>query len=262
MEDRLVPGRFIDYMSSVADGEIDPVVGTYPGIENARWFDSARFPICRELEQRFQAIAKEIADLPGEVFFPDSERDAVPRRGNWETLTVYAMGHRYEEAARLLPTTVGLIENFGGVTTMGGGAFVSRLPPGASIESHRGPTNTRVRCHLGIDIPSGDCGIEVGGEVRGWTEGRCLMLNDHLPHRVWNHTDEERVVLVLDVWHPELTAVERTLLEGLHVYSSVQAEPITKWLADFRSVRLPPTVDINAPSSSSGPMTSKQVARG
>jgi aspartyl/asparaginyl beta-hydroxylase (cupin superfamily) len=54
-------------------------------------------------------------------------------------------------------------------------------------DGHREPsraTNTRVRCHLGIQIPSGDCGIEVGGERGTWQTRACLVLNDHLEHSV------------------------------------------------------------------------------
>jgi len=241
MGDQMVAGRFIDYMSSVADGEIDPVMGTYPGIESPRWFDPSRFPVCAELEKRFNMIVDELREISAEAFFPESETDAVPRQGDWRILPVYAMGHRYEHTARSLPTIVDIVENLGGITTLGGAVFVSRLPAGASVGSHRGPTNTRVRCHLGVQIPSGDCGIEVDGERRVWDEGQCLMLNDHLVHSVWNNTEKERIVLVLDVWHPDLTATERKLLAGLHVYASVQAGAISKWRADFRNVRASPS---------------------
>jgi aspartate beta-hydroxylase len=240
MSFQLVAGRFVDYMSSVADGEIDPVMGTYPGIENPRWFDPSHFPVCAELEKRFNTVADEFREISAEAFFPDSERDAVPRYGDWRILPVYAMGHKYGGTARFLPTIVDIVENLGAMTTLGGAVFVSRLPAGASVGSHRGPTNTRARCHLGLKIPSGDCGIEVDGERRVWTEGQCLMLNDHLTHRVWNNTEEERIVLVLDVWHPDLTATERKLLAGLHVYASVQACAISKWQADFRDMRATP----------------------
>lgn len=237
--DQLIPERFVEYMSSVADQKIDPVMGTYPGVDNSPWFDS-QFPVCAELEARYTTIVDELRRIPAEAFFPESEKDAVPRQGDWRILSLFAMGQRHEEPARLLPTVVDIIKNFDGMTTLGGAAFVSRLPAGAKVEPHRGPTNTRLRCHLGIKIPDGDCGIEVGGERRVWTQGKCLMLNDHLTHSVWNNTDEERIVLVLDVWHPDLTPVERKLLAGLHVYAAVQADAISTWQAAFRDVRATP----------------------
>jgi len=47
------------------------------------------------------------------------------------------------------------------------------------IESHRGPTNIRVRCHLGVKVPDGDCAIRMGEEIRRWKEGKCLVFDDY-----------------------------------------------------------------------------------
>jgi aspartyl/asparaginyl beta-hydroxylase (cupin superfamily) len=91
------------------------------------------------------------------------------------------------------------------------------------IEPHTGPTNMRLRCHLGINIPAGDCGLKVGGETRHWQEGRCLVFDDALRHESWNDTDQPRIVLIVDVWHPDLTPSEITYLEGLHRFASYQA---------------------------------------
>lgn len=55
------------------------------------------------------------------------------------------------------------------------------------------------------------------------------MLNDHLEHSAWNRTTTERIVLVIDVWHPDLTEIEKTLLSGLHVYADVQSQAISTW---------------------------------
>jgi aspartyl/asparaginyl beta-hydroxylase (cupin superfamily) len=48
-------------------------------------------------------------------------------------------------------------------------------------------------------------------------------------HNVWNRTEADRIVLIVDVWHPDLTAEERTLLTGLHVYADVQSQAISTW---------------------------------
>jgi aspartyl/asparaginyl beta-hydroxylase (cupin superfamily) len=68
---------------------------------------------------------------------------------------------------------------------------------------HCGPTNARLRLHLGLVVPDG-CSIRVGDEVRSWVEGRCLLFDDSFEHEVWNDADEERLVLIVDVWHPDL----------------------------------------------------------
>ena len=35
------------------------------------------------------------------------------------------------------------------------------------------------------------------------------MFDDTIEHEAWNDSDELRVVLIFDVWAPELSAVER-----------------------------------------------------
>ena len=51
--------------------------------------------------------------------------------------------------------------------------------------------------------------IRVGSEVREWEEGRVLILDDSFEHEAWNPADEARIVLLVDVWHPELREDER-----------------------------------------------------
>jgi aspartyl/asparaginyl beta-hydroxylase (cupin superfamily) len=81
----------------------------------------------------------------------------------------------------------------------------------------------RLRCHLGIKVPHGDCGLKVGGETRHWQEGQCLVFDDSLQHEAWNHIAQPRIVLIVDLWHPDLTPAEISYLEGLHRFASYQA---------------------------------------
>jgi aspartate beta-hydroxylase len=219
--------RFANYLSSIASGVTDPVMGTYPDIDNSRWYDPRHFSMCVALEENFAEIKREILALPSRIFYPESEQ--VPTSGEWTIFPLLVMAQENSANAALLPVTMDIAVSHGAIQTITGAIFVSRLQPGTVIASHRGPTNTRIRCHLAIQIPSGDCGIEVGGERRTWHEGACLMLNDHLEHSVWNRTETARIVLVVDVWHPDLTEVEKTLLTGLHVYGDVQSRAITTW---------------------------------
>ena len=48
------------------------------------------------------------------------------------------------------------------------------------------------------------------GEARAWVAGRVTILDDSFEHEVFNDADDEhRVILLIDVWHPELTPAER-----------------------------------------------------
>mmetsp|Transcript_18007 Transcript_18007/g.25235 ORF Transcript_18007/g.25235 Transcript_18007/m.25235 type:complete len:100 (+) Transcript_18007:680-979(+) len=39
--------------------------------------------------------------------------------------------------------------------------------------------------------------------------GKVLILDDSFDHEVWNESQEERVVLLLDIWHPYLSPEDR-----------------------------------------------------
>lgn len=55
-----------------------------------------------------------------------------------------------------------------------GSAYFSLLRPHTRLAAHCGPTNARLRAHLGLVVPPGDCEIIVGGEARCWAEGKVL----------------------------------------------------------------------------------------
>ncbi len=99
-------------------------------------------------------------------------------------------------------------------TRPSGLAYFSRLGPDSRASRHRGPTNVRLRCHLGIDLPDSECGITVDGVSYSWKNGRRLGFDDSLPHEAWNDSIRERLVLIVDLWHPDRTDDEVRLLEG------------------------------------------------
>jgi aspartyl/asparaginyl beta-hydroxylase (cupin superfamily) len=90
----------------------------------------------------------------------------------------------------------------------------SLLRPGVRIPPHTGYTNARLICHLPLIVPEG-CGLRVGNEVRAWTTGETLIFDDSIEHEAWNSSDRLRVVLLFDIWRPELTEEERKLVATL-----------------------------------------------
>ena len=115
------------------------------------------------------------------------EGEAIPRTGAWDVRFFYDRGRRNDEVCRACPVTAFGIDNYEAVRTHAGLSYVSRLKAGSRVAPHRGPTNLRLRCHLGIQVPAGDCGLHVGDEVQRWTEGRCLVFNDYSEHEAWNN---------------------------------------------------------------------------
>jgi aspartyl/asparaginyl beta-hydroxylase (cupin superfamily) len=49
----------------------------------------------------------------------------------------------------------------------------------------------------------------VGNETRYWETGKLMVFDDSVEHEAMNPTDQLRVVLLFDIWKPELDAAER-----------------------------------------------------
>ena len=84
---------------------------------------------------------------------------------------------------------------------------------GTHLTPHTSIDNLRARCHLGLVIPE-DCELIVGGEPRRWQEGRAFCFDDSFTHETWNRSDQRRIVLIVDVWHPDLSDIEVRALDA------------------------------------------------
>ena len=51
--------------------------------------------------------------------------------------------------------------------------------------------------------------MRVGSETRPWREGKVTVLDDSFEHEVWHRGAAPRVVLLVDVWHPQLSEADR-----------------------------------------------------
>ena len=49
-----------------------------------------------------------------------------------------------------------------------------------------------------------------------WLEGKVLTLDTSFVHSTKNDSPEDRYVLIIDFWHPELTEIERKCLEFVY----------------------------------------------
>ena len=89
--------------------------------------------------------------------------------------------------------------------------------------------------HLGLDIPP-DCHITVGDETRYWKDGQVTMFDTSIFHDAVNDSDEYRYILMLRVWHPELTDTERAalqfLFDVLDVPDLVSDDPVAVFAAE------------------------------
>ncbi|MDI1297270.1 MAG: aspartyl/asparaginyl beta-hydroxylase domain-containing protein [bacterium] len=93
-------------------------------------------------------------------------------------------------------------------------ALWSLLKPGTHIAAHHGMLNTRLICHLPL-VVSDDCALRVGAQTRAWEPGKMLIFDDSIEHEAWNRGRETRVVLLFEIWRPEIAFEEREALARL-----------------------------------------------
>uniref|UniRef100_A0A3Q0SQL3 Aspartyl/asparaginy/proline hydroxylase domain-containing protein n=1 Tax=Amphilophus citrinellus TaxID=61819 RepID=A0A3Q0SQL3_AMPCI len=91
----------------------------------------------------------------------------------------------------------------------------SVMQPGTHVWPHTGPTNCRLRMHLGLVIPKHGCKIRCTNDTREWEEGKVLIFDDSFEHEVWQEADSYRLIFIVDVWHPELTQYQRQTLSPI-----------------------------------------------
>jgi aspartyl/asparaginyl beta-hydroxylase (cupin superfamily) len=210
----------------------NPRYPCFPGLQYQPWHDVTTCPGAMQLQSHFQTIQQEALALAAPHFLTyipkafglkqklasylralgllanKANRAALPN-GGWTLYTLYYMGIAMEAWLQQCPRTFQIINSLPRLCTAypWGDALFSMLAPGAYLPPHCSVDSLRVRCHLGISIPEG-CGIRVGEGSRQWQQGQCLLFEDGFQHEVWNHSTTNRLVLIVDFWHPDLTELE------------------------------------------------------
>ncbi|KUF64863.1 Aspartyl/asparaginyl beta-hydroxylase [Phytophthora nicotianae] len=133
--------------------------------------------------------------------------------GDWNVLYLFLHNVNFQANRQMCPKIAAIIESIDGHYDH---AFYSALAPRTHIKKHHGPTNKKLRCHLPLVVPEGKCRLRVGDEVVYMQEGKCFVFDDSFEHEAWNDDDtRSRIVLIIDVWHPDLSVQERKFLSFL-----------------------------------------------
>ncbi len=141
----------------------------------------------------------------------------------WGEVVFYDKGHRYDAACVAVPAVCEFVDAFPG--EMDAGAVkLSIMQPGTRVVPHAGSSNAIVRGHFGVAVPPEmqqqrrsksrrrqrrrphKFGLVVGGKrvARPWSNGSMIVFDDVFLHsvRVNPRLRGERVVLIVDLWHP------------------------------------------------------------
>lgn len=207
-----------------------PTVFTYPELPNVQYYDPKHFAWVPAIEAATAEVRKELQALLAAEGLRDfrpyiQARDGAVRldtnkalveNKDWSALFLCENGRPDERLIERCPRTWEALRQAPLVAIPGWGPTVmfSLLKAGARIAPHTGMFNTRLVCHLPLIVPPG-CSFRVGNEVREWREGKMFIFDDTIEHEAWNDSSEDRVVLIFDIWRPELSEQERRELTAL-----------------------------------------------
>jgi hypothetical protein len=209
-----------------------------PGLRSQPWWSETEIPIARVLELNYPVIRDEFSDvlLSGRLRIHPQSRGG-PRKnvtdGDWNIFELCSKGRLNEGNALEAPMTAKILRSYCEEFKHPAGlAYFSVLQPGVHVAPHCGPTNSRIRIHLGLHIPPGAT-MRVGDQSRKWEEGRCLIFDDSWEHEVVNDSSEPRAVLLVDTWHPDLTPEQRELMAGGQTESPHRRRQREGWYKQF-----------------------------
>jgi aspartate beta-hydroxylase len=232
--------RFLSYLERVHTQRSERSIRWYPGLSRKAWHDPDRFDVARELALRFADIKAEVQNIPSSYYYEEAEE--IGRTGSWKVCMFYEQGRRNRAVSEICPTITAILDRHSSVQRTSGLVYLSKMAPHTHVAAHHARSNIRLRCHLALNVPEGDCAIRVGDEVRCWDEGQCIVFDDSFEHEVWNRTSCERLVLLVDLWHPDLTTVERDAMDTVNLLGAFKA---TSMLQNWRRNDLQRTREAN-----------------
>ena len=234
LEDRFKRGSIprIDQWLRYTTGEIgaptgykeyhDPGEEFVEGLTADNWWDTDKFSWVAPLEETAPLIRKELETVLAEqeLFKADSNFQQMMGTG-WTAFRLQRMGEWNEDNMKKFPLTTKVVQGLN-IPLAVRGVMFARQQPGSGVQPHTDGRNFILTCHLGVKVPpppqgkSEGCWIKVGGEKRVWENDKAVVFDTSFTHETGNDTEEDRFVLIIDFWHPELSAEEREALEFIY----------------------------------------------
>jgi hypothetical protein len=198
----------------------------FPGLPQRQFYERDEFPWLTEIEAAVPEMQAELRAVlaDGNDFAPYVEAHADrPLAANplmndpkWGAYYFWRNGEIVPENAARCPVTMQALQHapMPLIDQRSPIALWSLLKPDTHIQPHHGLLNTRLICHIPLIVPQG-CALRVGNETRSWREGEALIFDDSFEHEAWNKSDATRVILLFEIWRPEISLDERAALTAI-----------------------------------------------
>ncbi len=210
-----------------------PGVFYYPGLPQQRFFDPAQFAWFEPMLALLPAMQAELSGVlgaGGEGFSPYVQRtqnrpdpnNPLLDKQDWSAFHFWKDGVPIAENAARCPATMQALEHapMPQIPGRSPNAHWSRLLPGAHIQPHHGMLNTRLICHLPI-LTAPSCTLRVGSETGEWLDRVPLVFDDSIEHEARNAGPQQRVVLLFEIWRPEIPEEDRAAIS--RIFQAIEA---------------------------------------
>lgn len=169
------------------------------------FYKNKEFELTKILEANYPQIKEEITN------YYNSKKESfvtqyVPykwKEEKWKVFTFFGFLLKYPKNLKEFPHLGKVLDKIPHLVT----AQISVLEPHMRVKAHFAGSNALIRSHLAIVIPGTypEIGFRIRQEERCWEEGKVLSFCESHPHYVWNYTDYNRIVLIIDTIHPDYT---------------------------------------------------------
>jgi aspartyl/asparaginyl beta-hydroxylase (cupin superfamily) len=212
----------------------------FPELREREFHQRRDFPWLEQLEAATETIAAEFAAVMAaerselvpyiqyDEHLPLDQWRPLNHNPDWTAIHLINRGATIDANARHCPATMDLLARLPQPDIVGAGpnAMFSLLAPNTHIPPHVGVSNCRLVCHLPLIVPPG-CWFRVGAQTINWERGHAFVFDDTIEHEAKNPSGELRVVFIFDIWHPDLSEIERTAVKTLiEADKVVRAQPL------------------------------------
>ncbi len=194
-----------DKWFSFAEGEF------YNGSEPA-FFNIDSKPWKKLLEDNYDVILHELEEIiqnDKNSIIPYYNQTLASKATSWTIFPLMSWGKKNNSNFEKAKKTASIISQIPHTTS----CLFSILKPHTTIRPHFGDCNVMYRCHLTLrsnaQLP--DMGMRVKGEVTGWETGKLFAFCDAHKHEVWNNTDTERWILIIDILREDFEKEEKKI---------------------------------------------------
>jgi len=202
----------------------NPTILAVPGfINNKAWYEIPSYIKDTLTKELLDVITNEYITL-SRIDFNDNDKqsnhwtenislsNSNDKKNQWKVHHIMEEGNWNAIPCELCPYLYQWLQTLPICDCSFGYIYFSVLSKGSTIQPHYGSSNAKIRIQIPLIIPDSNdinnCTLTVCQETRIYQKdlSSVMVFDDSYLHMVDNQTDQDRVVLLIDVWNPELSS--------------------------------------------------------